>query len=312
MRLVFAGTPEFAARSLDALIVAGYAVAAVLTQPDRPVGRGFKVLPGPVKRTALAAHVPVYQPDRLDTAEVQDLLRSFAADVLVVCAYGMLLPSPLLSIPRWGALNIHASLLPRWRGAAPIQRAIQAGDSLSGISIMQMDAGLDTGDVLLERPCPIQPRDTARALHDRLADLGALTIIEALEHLEKGELKPVPQPREGVTYAHKITKEETVLDWEKPAVQLDRDVRAFNPAPVCRTSLGSEMIKVWEAEALPQESANADPGTVMSLDEGGIVVACGGGSRLLLKMLQRPGGKPLTAGEFVKGYPVAPGDRMGT
>lgn len=311
MRLVFAGTPEFAARSLDALIAAGYSVVAVLTQPDRPVGRGFKVLPGPVKRAALASHVPVYQPERLDTPEVRNLLASFEADALVVCAYGMLLPAALLSIPRRGALNIHASLLPRWRGAAPIQRAIQAGDGQTGISIMQMDAGLDTGDVLLEQPCPILPMDTAHALHDRLADLGARTIIEALEKLEKGELKPVPQPREGVTYAHKVTKAETVLDWSRPATQLERDIRAFNPAPVSRTFFGGEMVKVWEAEVLPQDAANAAPGTVLSLDEKGISVACGENSRLLLKMLQRPGGKPLTAGEFVKGYPVAPGDRLG-
>ena len=311
MRVVYAGTPEFAARSLEALIVAGYPVVAVLTQPDRPTGRGFKVLPGAVKRVALASHVPVYQPERLASPDMQSLLRSLDADVMVVCAYGLLLPPPLLSIPRFGALNIHASLLPRWRGAAPIQRAIQAGDSQTGISIMQMDAGLDTGEVLLERDCPIYPQDTARTLHDRLADLGARTIIEALEKVGRGELNPVPQPAAGITYAHKVTKAEAVMDWSKEAVQLARDVRAFNPAPVSRTVFRDELVKVWEAEAsAPSEKGTAAPGTVFSVDERGISVVCGQGI-LVLKMLQRAGGKPLTAGEFVKGYPLAPGDRLG-
>lgn len=310
MRIVFAGTPEFAARSLEALIAAGYPVVAVLTQPDRPVGRGFKVMPGIVKRAAFASHLPVYQPERLGAPDMMTLLHSFEADVLVVCAYGMLLPPAFLSIPRWGAINIHASLLPRWRGAAPIQRAIQAGDAQTGISIMQMDAGLDTGDVLLERACPIFPQDTTRILHDRLADLGARTIIEALEKLEKGGLKPTPQPADGITYAHKVGKAEAVLDWTKEAAMLAREVRAFNPAPVSRTLFREELIKVWDAEAEPAGSDASVPGTVLSVDATGVSVACEQGT-LVLKMLQRAGGKPMTAGEFVKGYPLAPGDRLG-
>jgi methionyl-tRNA formyltransferase len=309
MRMVFAGTPEFAARSLEALIAAGHEVVAVLTQPDRPGGRGFKVLPSPVKRVALAAHVPVYQPATLKSAEALALIQSFAAEIMVVSAYGQLLPVEILRATPRGAINIHASLLPRWRGAAPIQRALQAGDAVTGISIMQMDPGLDTGAVLLERPCPIQEQDTSHTLHERLADLGARTIIEALEGIRAGRLKPVPQPDTGVTYAHKITKAEALLDWTKTAEQLARDVRAFNPAPVSRTFLRDELIKVWQARAEP-EPAGAAPGTVLAMNDAGVYVACGEG-RLALQMLQRAGGKPMTAGEFIKGFPVALGEQMG-
>lgn len=309
MRMVFAGTPEFAARSLEALIAAGHQVVAVLTQPDRPVGRGFKVLPSPVKRVALAAHVPVYQPATLKSAEALALILGFSAEVMVVSAYGQLLPIEILQATPRGAINIHASLLPRWRGAAPIQRALQAGDTVTGISIMQMDRGLDTGPVLLERPCPILDHDTSHTLHDRLADLGARTIIEALEGIRAGQLQPVPQPLAGVTYAHKITKAEALLDWTKKAEQLARDVRAFNPAPVSRTYLRDELIKVWQAEAAP-EPANAIPGTVLAMNDAGVFVACGKG-QLALQMLQRAGGKPMTAGEFIKGFPVTLGEQMG-
>ena len=309
MRMVFAGTPEFAARSLEALIAAGHDVVAVLTQPDRPGGRGFKVLPSPVKRVALAAHVPVYQPETLKSAEALALIQGFAAEVMVVSAYGQLLPGEILRATPRGAINIHASLLPRWRGAAPIQRALQAGDAVTGISIMQMDPGLDTGPVLLERPCPILALDTCHTLHDRLADLGARTIIEALEGIRSGQLKPVPQLATGVTYAHKITKAEALLDWTKTAEQLARDVRAFNPSPVSRTFLHGELIKVWQARAVP-EPPGAAPGTVLMVTDDGVDVACGEG-RLALHMLQRAGGKPMTAGEFIKGFPVMLGEQMG-
>ncbi len=309
MRMVFAGTPEFAARSLEALIAAGHQVVAVLTQPDRPMGRGFKVLPGPVKRVALAAHVPVYQPATLKSAEALALIQGFSAEVMVVSAYGQLLPVEILQATPRGAINIHASLLPRWRGAAPIQRALQAGDTVTGISIMQMDKGLDTGPVLLERPCPILPQDTCHTLHERLADLGARTIIEALEGIKAGQLPPVAQPVAGVTYAHKITKAEALLDWTKAAEQLARDVRAFNPAPVSRTFLRNELVKVWQAQAVP-EPAGAPPGMVLAMNDAGIFVACGKG-QLALRMLQRAGGKPMTAGEFIKGFPVTLGEQMG-
>ncbi|NDU92017.1 MAG: methionyl-tRNA formyltransferase, partial [Ferrovum sp.] len=294
---------------LEALIVAGHQVVAVLSKKNRPVGRGFKLLPSLVKRVALACHVPVYQPATLKSAEALALIQSFSAEVVVVSAYGQLLPIEILQATPRGAINIHASLLPRWRGAAPIQRALQAGDTVTGISIMQMEKGLDTGPVLLERPCPIMDLDTSQTLHDRLADLGARAIIEALEGLKTGQLQPVPQSATGVTYAQKITKAEALLDWTKEAEQLARDIRAFNPAPVSRTFLRDELIKVWQAEMVP-EPASAIPGTVLTMNDRGIFVACGKG-RLALQILQRAGGKPMTAGEFIKGFPVTLGERMG-
>jgi methionyl-tRNA formyltransferase len=307
MRILFAGTPEFAARSLQAILDARHSVVGILTQPDRPAGRGLKLQPSPVKRVAQAAGLTVLQPESLRSASAEELIKGFSADVMVVVAYGLVLPAPILALPRLGCINIHASLLPRWRGAAPIQRAIQAGDSQTGISIMQMDAGLDTGPVLLERTCPILPEDTSQSLHDRLAELGAASIVEALDGLEKGILAAKPQPGIGVTYASKITKDEATLDWNKDAVQLERDIRAYNPAPVARCILRGERIRVWMAQAL--SSNGSIPGTVLSLEEGGIIVACGSGL-LRLTRLQRAGGKPMSASEFLQGFPIRQGERM--
>ena len=317
MRLIFAGTPEFAARSLEALLSAGHTVVAVLTQPDRPAGRGLKPFPSAVKRVATTHGIAVYQPESMKTPEALALIEGFAADVMVVAAYGLILPEKVLSTPRLGCINVHASLLPRWRGAAPIQRALQAGDTETGISIMQMDAGLDTGPVLLMRSCPILVTDTQHALHERLADLGARTLVEFLKiGATKGSIKgsdpawgltPIAQPDNGVTYAAKITKAETLLDWQQSAEQLARNVRAFNPAPVTKTMIQGEMIKVWEASAA---SAYGTPGTVLALGEDSITVGCAQGS-LVLEMLQRPGGKPLSAGEFLKGFPMRVGEQLG-
>ena len=310
MRIVFAGTPEFAAHSLRALMASRHSVVAVLAQPDRPVGRGLKVQPGAVKRSALAAGVPVYQPDRLDTPEVLALLQGLSPDVMVVAAYGMLLPGQLLGLPKYGAINIHASLLPRWRGAAPIQRAIQAGDHMTGISIMQMDAGLDTGNVVLVRPCPIHLQDNAKTLQDRLAELGAQAIVEALEGLGDGTLVAVPQSTAGVTYARKVGKEEALLDWSKDAMQLANEIRAFNPSPVSRTPFGKELIKVWEAYTAPCSGNEGMAGTVFRLGEDGVWVSCGK-DVLVLTVLQRAGGKPMKAAEFIKGFPLQAGSRLG-
>ncbi len=318
MRLIFAGTPEFAARSLEALFSAGHTVVAVLTQPDRPAGRGLKPFPSAVKRVATAHGIAVYQPESMKTPEALSLIEGFAADVMVVAAYGLILPEKVLSTPRLGCINVHASLLPRWRGAAPIQRALQAGDTETGVSIMQMDAGLDTGPVLLMRSCPILVTDTQHALHERLADLGARTLVEFLKIGKIGVrphggsdpgwgLTPIAQPDNGVTYAAKITKAETLLDWQQSAEQLARNVRAFNPAPVTKTMIQGEMIKVWEASAA---SAYGTPGTVLALGEDSITVGCAQGS-LVLEMLQRPGGKPLSAGEFLKGFPMRVGEKLG-
>jgi methionyl-tRNA formyltransferase len=319
MRIVFAGTPEFAARSLEALLSAGHAVVAVLTQPDRPAGRGLKPYPSAVKRVATAHGIAVYQPESAKMPEALALIESFAADVMVVAAYGLILPATVLSTPRLGCINVHASLLPRWRGAAPIQRALQAGDTETGISIMQMDAGLDTGPVLLMRSCPILVTDTQHTLHERLADLGARTLVEFLKNAVRAPVEsnerphfewntpPLAQSGSGVTYAAKITKAETLLDWQQSADRLARNVRAFNPAPVSKTVIQGEIIKVWEASAA---SDYGTPGTVMALGADSITVACAQGS-LVLEMLQRPGGKPLSAGEFLKGFPMRVGEQLG-
>ena len=247
MKIAFAGTPEFAARALGALIAGGHETALVLTQPDRPAGRGQKLQPSPVKVLALAHGIPVDQPPTLREAVARASLAAAAPDVLVVAAYGLILPQEVLDIPRLGCLNIHASLLPRWRGAAPIQRAIEAGDAETGITIMRMDAGLDTGPMLLRAAVPIGPAETGGTLHDRLADVGARLVVEALDRL--ADLPAMPQPAEGVTYAKKIGKAEGLLDWGRPAAELERRIRAFDPFPGCSTGSGETQVKIWAARA---------------------------------------------------------------
>lgn len=313
MRVGFAGTPEFSRLALQAILDAGFTVPLVLTQPDRPAGRGLKLTPSPVKQLALEHNIPVAQPRslRLDGKYPEEALSGEAAlkaaqlDVLVVAAYGLILPEWVLQTPRYGCLNIHASLLPRWRGAAPIQRAIEAGDAATGVTIMQMDIGLDTGDMLLVEDLPIEATDTAATLHDKLAEQGARLIIDALNALPNGQLKPVPQPQAGVTYASKLDKAEAALDLQLPAELLARRIRAFNPVPGATLMLPGidAPVKVWRAEQREQNT-QAQPGTVLAVSPEGIDVACNPGV-LRLTELQRPGGKRQPVSVFVQGWSQA-------
>ena len=306
MRLIFAGTPAFAARALAALLQARHEVALVLTQPDRPAGRGLKPAPGAVKALALEHGLALEQPVSLKQLETQGRLRAVRADAMVVAAYGLILPQAALSLPRLGAINIHASLLPRWRGAAPIQRAILAGDANTGISIMQMDAGLDTGPVLAAESMPISDDDTAATLHDKLAECGARLIVSVLGRLEVGTQRAEPQAVEGVTYAAKITKVEAGIDWSDTALAIERKVRAFNPAPGASTVAKGFALKIWRARVVAGEGA---PGTVLRSGDEGIVIACGKDA-LRLQELQRAGGKRLAAAQFLSGFALVPGERL--
>jgi methionyl-tRNA formyltransferase len=305
MRIVFAGTPEFARHALSALALAGHAIPLVMTQPDRPAGRGMKLNPSPVKLEAQALGIPVSQPERLRDPATHGPIREARPDVMVVAAYGLILPQAVLDIPRFGCLNIHASLLPRWRGAAPIQRAIEAGDRNTGISIMQMEAGLDTGPVLLTSSLPIAETDTAGSLHDRLAEAGAQAIVEALDRL--GTLTPLPQAAEGVTYAAKVNKEDAQLDWSRPAEMLARKVRAFNPAPGAWAVLNGETLKIWRAVSI---AGNGHAGKVLEAKPEGLVVACGSGA-LQITELQKAGSRRMSAAAFLAGNPLSPGETLG-
>ena len=302
MKIAFAGTPEFAARALSALIDAGHEVVLVLTQPDRPAGRGMKLQPSAVKQLAQAHGLAVYQPDRLRDPASHEPIRAVRPEVMVVAAYGLILPQAVLDIPVRGCINIHASLLPRWRGAAPIQRAIEAGDAETGISIMRMEAGLDTGPVLLAESLPIEPADTAGSLHDRLAAQGARLITTALSRI--GTLSEMVQPEVGVTYAHKIEKSEAGIDWSDTAQAIDRKVRAFNPVPGAFGTIRDTAVKIWRAAPL---EGRGQPGSVLSVEDIGIDVGCGQGMLRLLE-LQRAGGRRLPVREFLAGFPLAAGD----
>jgi methionyl-tRNA formyltransferase len=313
MKVIFAGTPEFARVALERLLQAGFEVPLVLTQPDRPAGRGMKLQASPVKQCALEHSIRVEQPRSLrldgkypqEAAAAQQALLEAQADVMVVAAYGLILPQWVLDLPAKGCLNIHGSLLPRWRGAAPIHRAIEAGDAETGITIMHMDIGLDTGDMCLIERLPIDHADTTASLHDKLAELGGRMIVQALELSAGGDLTRTPQPAEGVTYAHKIEKAESWMDWTLPAVELDRRLRAFNPFPGGATQLGGEVIKLWTATA-ESMAHPAAPGTVLAADAQGVLVACGQGA-LRLTQLQRAGGKRLAAADFLRGFELAAG-----
>ncbi len=321
MRVIFAGTPEFARVALARLLAAGFTVPLVLTQPDRPAGRGMKLQASPVKQCALDHGIAVAQPRSLrldgkypeDAAAARDALLAAQADVMVVAAYGLILPQWVLDMPAKGCLNIHASLLPRWRGAAPIHRAIEAGDAETGVTIMQMDAGLDTGDMLLVEKTPIAPTDTTAVLHDRLADLGGRMIVEALELAACGGLQPVPQPAEGVTYAHKIEKAESEIDWSLPAHVIGQRIRAFDPFPGASTALQGEAIKVWgyEIDSCSRLS-NERCGQILASGPEGVTVACGEGGALRLTTLQRAGGKRLPVADFLRGFPLTVGQVLGT
>ncbi len=307
MRLIFAGTPDFAATALHALIAAKHDVALVLTQPDRPAGRGMRLQPSAVKTLALAHGLPVAQPSTLKDPVEQTRLRTAGADAMVVAAYGLILPQAVLDIPRLGCLNIHASLLPRWRGAAPIQRALLAGDRDTGITIMQMDAGLDTGAMLLKKRIPITADDTAQTLHDKLARLGAESIVETLDLLQQGRLAPAAQDSTHATYAAKLSKDEARVSWARPAAEIARAVRAYNPYPAAFTLLRGETLNLWAADPIAGKGA---PGTVLAADKSGIAVACGTDA-LRITELQRASGKHLSAAQFLAGIAISPGERLG-
>jgi methionyl-tRNA formyltransferase len=303
MKLIFAGTPEFAAQALTAIVAAGHDVALVLTQPDRPAGRGMSLQPSAVKKVALEHGIEVFQPLTLRDAEAQAKIAAVGAEVMVVAAYGLILPQVVLDMPRLGCINIHGSLLPRWRGAAPIQRALLAGDAETGICIMQMEAGLDTGPVLLRGAFPVEAGDTTATLHDRLAELGAKLVVEALGKLP---LPAEPQPVDGVTYAHKIEKAEALIDWSKSAAELDRHIRAFNPFPGAQAVFGGQTVKLWQATPVAGEG---EIGTILAVDRGSVVVACGTGA-LAVSELQKAGGKRLPVQQFLAGHPLKVGDRF--
>jgi methionyl-tRNA formyltransferase len=304
MKIIFAGTPDFAAQALEALLAAGHDVVLVLTQPDRPAGRGMVLQASAVKKVALTHGIPVFQPERLkDPAThepIRDACTDGAAELMVVAAYGLILPQAVLDLPRRGCINIHGSLLPRWRGAAPIHRAIEAGDAQTGITIMKMEAGLDTGPMLLAQAIDIDAQDTTGILHDRLATLGGKLVVEALARFD--QLVPVSQPEAGVTYASKIDKAEAKLDWNQPAAILARKIRAFNPFPGAVVTLAGEPVKAWRGEVV---AARGRPGQVVSVDPSGIVVACGDAA-LRLTELQKPGGRRVTSADFLNGNSLRP------
>lgn len=312
-RIVFAGTPEFASAALSALIQAQWPVVAVYTQPDRPAGRGHQLRPSPVKALALAHGIPVEQPESLRNEAAQTRLKALSPDLMIVAAYGLILPPAILNLPVHGCINIHASLLPRWRGAAPIQRAIEAGDRETGITIMQMDQGLDTGPMLLRRTLPIHPEETGGSLHDRLATLGAETLLDILEAYRSNppRLTPEPQDDAEATYAHKLGKDDARIDWRLPAEQLERRIRAFNPWPIGHCLLQGKPIKLWAARVVTSTAAPGPVGEILAVTSEGIHVRCGTGT-LLVERLQLPGGRPLAATDLLNGHPglFRPGDHF--
>jgi methionyl-tRNA formyltransferase len=310
LRIAFAGTPQFAVPALRMLLASGHRIVGVLTQPDRPAGRGQQLRSSPVKLLAAEHGLPVAQPPTLKTSEGRADLERWAPDLLVVVAYGLILPAAVLGLPRLGCLNIHGSLLPRWRGAAPIQRAILAGDAETGVTIMQLDAGLDTGPMLLERRRPIHSHDTAGDLHDALAELGAAALADALEAMVTGRMVARPQPEIGATYAPKIEKAEAKLDWTASAIEIDRRVRAFNPWPMAETSFAGEPLRVLRARIADQPATDAAPGTLLGIAEDGLRVACGDGV-LAIRELQRAGKRPVSARDFANAVRLD-GLRFGT
>ena len=304
MRLIFAGTPEFAALALQALLDAGHDIPLVLTQPDRPAGRGMKLKASPVKEIALAHHLQVAQPENLKTDSSRQIIQDTRADAMIVAAYGLILPQVVLDMPRLGCVNIHASLLPRWRGAAPIHRAIEAGDTETGITLMQMDRGLDTGAMLTRAVLPILDSDTTGSLHDRLAALGAREIVRLLPELAAGTVSAAPQDDTQACYAAKIGKEEARLDWTRPALELDRRIRAFNPFPGAFGLLEGNPLKIWQARPAPGSGA---PGRILAISDGGLLIACGEGALEVMEV-QKAGGRRLPISAFLAGHALKPGE----
>jgi len=297
LKIIFAGTPDFAAKHLEVLLNSPYQVVGVFTQPDRPAGRGKKLMPSPVKVLAEAHGLPVFQPESLRNAEQQQLVADLNADVMVVVAYGLILPANVLEMPKLGCLNVHGSLLPAWRGAAPIQRALWAGDTQTGVTIMQMDVGLDTGDMLLKVSCPILPQDTSASLYDKLAELGPQALLESLHQLSQNTLVPEKQDDSLATYAHKLSKEEARIDWNLPAMTLERCIRAFNPWPFSYFVISDQNIKVWRASAIASDEKFI-PGTIISAAKSGIQVATGEGI-LNLEIMQPAGKKPMSTQDLL-------------
>ena len=308
MRIIFAGTPIFAAKALEALQQARFDTILTLTQPDRPAGRGMKLQASPVKLLAQQFDIPLLQPETLKSSDIQAQIKALKPDVIVVAAYGLLLPEAVLHIPRYGCINIHASLLPRWRGAAPIQRALLEGDAETGITIMQMDQGLDTGAILLKRAFPVEPQDTTATLHDKLADLGGECIIEALTLLDQGKLTATTQHDADTCYAAKIHKAEAEIDWTNDAAQIDRVIRTFDPHPGAFTHFQDNIIKLWRA-SIVTHGGSQQAGEIIAAGPDGIVVACGRNA-LSIQILQKAGGKKLTTAEFLTGHSLQPGERF--
>ncbi|HYA20233.1 MAG TPA: methionyl-tRNA formyltransferase [Burkholderiales bacterium] len=308
MKVIFAGTPEFAARALQQLLHSEFEIVLVLTQPDRPAGRGMNVRASAVKQLALRHGISLMQPQTLKEPGLLESLKQFSPDVMIVAAYGLIFPKAVLELPRLGCINIHASLLPRWRGAAPVQHALLAGDTETGISIMQMDEGLDTGPVLMQTRLKIAADETAQTLQDKLAQQGGEAIVPALRALERGELHPQPQPWHGASYAGKLGKADAQINWENEAAQVDRTVRAFNPSPGAYTRFNGEILKIWKVK--PWDHLAGKPGEIVRVEEDGILVACGTGA-IRIEEAQRAGGKRLPVRELLQGYPLKPGICLG-
>jgi len=309
LRIIFAGTPDFAARHLQALIQSEHQIVGVYSQPDRPAGRGKKLKASEVKELALEHNLPVFQPQSLKNDEALAELTSLNADIVIVVAYGLILPKAILEAPRLGCLNVHGSILPRWRGAAPIQRAIWAGDEQTGVTIMQMDEGLDTGDMLHISRCPISTTETSASLYTKLAELGPDALIETINKLANGEITPEPQNDELANYAKKLSKEEANIDWSLSALQIERNIRSFNPWPMCFTQMGGQTVKIHQAQVMLQ---SGDPGQILSSDKNGVVVACGEHA-LCITQLQPQGKKPMAINDFLNGRSdwVTPGTILG-